>query len=184
MSRPDLSTAAPPVRRLLLRSLVVASALTALALLPLIGGGRLRLPPFIPHAPNLALIAEAPLAVKLHLITIAGAIAVAGILFSGIKGSLLHRTLGWSWVVFMLATAVSALFIRPPPGMPSLAGFSPLHLFSALTLVQAPLGVWAARRHDVKRHARRMTGLAIGGLGVAGLFAFIPGRLMWQVWFG
>jgi uncharacterized membrane protein len=172
------------VSRLALRALLVATPLGALALLPLIGHGPPRLPPFVPHAPNLALIAEAPLAVKLHLITIAGAIGVAGILFSGVKGSLLHRTLGWSWVVFMLATAVSALFIRPPPGMPSLVGFSPLHLFSALTLIQAPLGVWAARRHDVKRHASLMTGLAIGGLGVAGLFAFVPGRLMWQVWFG
>ena len=184
LSRPTLSTAVPSVLRLLPRALLIASGLTALVMFPLLRHGLPPLPAFNPHAPNLAPIAAAPLVVKLHLTAIAGAIGVAAILFSGVKGSLLHRALGWSWVGFMLATAVSALFIRPPPGMPSFAGFTFLHLFSVLTLVQAPLAVLAARRHEVKKHASLMTGLAVGGLGIAGLLAFVPGRLMWQVWFG
>jgi uncharacterized membrane protein len=29
-----------------------------------------------------------------------------------------------------------------------------------------------------------MSGLFVGGMGVAGLFAFLPGRLLWYVFFG
>jgi uncharacterized membrane protein len=29
-----------------------------------------------------------------------------------------------------------------------------------------------------------MSSLYTGGLGVAGLFAFLPGRLLWRVFFG
>jgi uncharacterized membrane protein len=29
-----------------------------------------------------------------------------------------------------------------------------------------------------------MTGLFVGGLLIAGAFAFLPGRLMWQIVFG
>jgi uncharacterized membrane protein len=122
--------------------------------------------------------------VKIHLATIAGAIGVAAILMSGVKGTRLHRVLGWSWAAFMLATAVSALFIRAPTGLPSVGGVGVLHIFSAVTLVLVPVAVLAARRHDVARHARMMSGLVVGGLGVAGLFAFLPGRLLWTVFFG
>jgi len=120
----------------------------------------------------------------IHGIVLVGAIVVAGILMSGVKGSRLHRVLGWCWASFMLLTAVSALFIRAPTGLPSVAGVGVLHVFSAATLVLVPLAVAAARRHDVARHARMMTGLVGGGLGVAGLFAFLPRRLLWTVFFG
>lgn len=33
-------------------------------------------------------------------------------------------------------------------------------------------------------HRRMMTGLFIGGLVIAGALTFLPGRLMWQVFFG
>ena len=47
-----------------------------------------------------------------------------------------------------------------------------------------PSAVVLARRHNVARHANIMTGVFIGGIGVAGVLAFLPGRLMWQVFFG
>jgi uncharacterized membrane protein len=137
------------------------------------GGARL-------HAPRLELIAQAPPAIQLHLLTVLGSLAIGIVLMTGVKGARLHRTLGWSFVILMVATAVDALFIYQPGG----PRFTPLHLFSVITLVSAPLGVLAARRHKVAVHRRAMTGLFFGGLILAGLFAFMPGRLMWRVFFG
>jgi uncharacterized membrane protein len=177
----------PAIGPLLLRALAFSTAITVVALAPAfarsgVGGFLAMLRP--PHAPDLAPILAASPAVKIHLATIAGAILVAVILMSGVKGSRLHRALGWGWAGFMLTTAISALFIHAPTQLPSIGGVGLLHVFSAVTLVIVPLGVLAARRHDVARHARTMTGLVVGGLGVAGLFAFLPGRLLWTVFFG
>lgn len=186
MSDRNLSTA-PPLGRLLLRAFVLSSAITAAALAPYfarvgIGGFLSVLRP--PHAPDITPLLTASPAIKTHLAAIIGAIVVAGILMSGIKGDRLHRVLGWTWAALMFLTAISALLIRTPAGLPSIGGIGVLHIFSAVTLVLIPLALFAARRHHVARHARIMTGMVVGGLGVAGLFAFLPGRLLWTVFFG
>lgn len=41
-----------------------------------------------------------------------------------------------------------------------------------------------ARRHDVARHAQIISGFVIGGVGIAGITAFLPGRILWAVFFG
>ena len=38
--------------------------------------------------------------------------------------------------------------------------------------------------HRVAAHRRAMTGMFVGGLVVAGLLTFLPGRLMWAIFFG
>lgn len=132
------------------------------------------------HMPRLSLIAAEPLAVQIHLATVIAALAVGGVLMSGAKGARLHRVLGWSWAAFMAVTAVTSLFIHQArPG-----GFSLLHLFSGWTLIALPIGLAAARLHKVRLHGRTMSGLYIGGLLVAGVIAFLPGRLLWRVFFG
>jgi len=40
-----------------------------------------------------------------------------------------------------------------------------------------------ARTHRVRPHRHMMTGLVGGGLFIAGAFTFVPGRLMWRVFF-
>ena len=47
-----------------------------------------------------------------------------------------------------------------------------------------PVGVLRAHRHDVTVHRRTMLGLFIGGLVIAGIFTFVPGRVMYHVVFG
>ena len=47
-----------------------------------------------------------------------------------------------------------------------------------------PLGLAAVRRRQVRRHARMMTGVFVGGLLIAGALTFLPGRLMFQLFFG
>ncbi|MDB5458354.1 MAG: hypothetical protein JWO72_95, partial [Caulobacteraceae bacterium] len=101
------------------------------------------------------------------------------VLLIGVKGTTLHRTLGWIWVVAMFIGAVSSLFIR----VINHGSLSFIHLFAGWTIVALPMAVAYARRHKVASHARAMTGLFTGGLVLAGLFAFIPGRLMWSLVF-
>jgi len=136
------------------------------------------------HAPDLAALARAPLPVQLHLATLAVAVGCTIVLLAGVKGSRLHRALGWTWAAAMLTTAVATLFIPAPDGAPNLFHLGYLHLFALLTFVSVPRVVMAARAHDVRRHASVVAGFLVGGLGLAGLFAFLPGRLMWQVMFG
>lgn len=187
------STYAPLVRRSLRRATVVSVAIVAVIFTVAFGPLAFRNPeafaaamtrPGALHAPDLGLIAEAPLAIQLHLLTLAAAIGVTGVLLFGVKGERLHRTLGWTWIAAMMTTAVAALFIKAAPFGPHIGPFGVLHIFSAMTLVGAPQAVLAARRHDVARHARLLSGLVVGGLGLAGLAAFLPGRLMWAVFFG
>lgn len=132
------------------------------------------------HAPRLGLLAAAPLQIQVHVAAVTTALAIGVVLLLGLKGTTVHRTLGWIWVLAMATAAISSLFIhRSNPG-----GYSFLHLFAGWTLIALPMGVFAARKHKVRLHGRTMTGLFVGGLLIAGAFAFLPGRLMWQMVFG
>jgi uncharacterized membrane protein len=133
-----------------------------------------------PHAPNFGLLAAAPIQIRIHVAAVSTALAVGVALMLGLKGNTLHRTLGWVWVIAMATAAISSLFIHRA----NAGSFSFLHLFAGWTLIALPMGVFAARKHNVRLHGRTMTGLFVGGLLIAGAFAFLPGRLMWQVVFG
>jgi uncharacterized membrane protein len=132
------------------------------------------------HAPDFGLIARAPLIIQLHLLTVLLGFAVGTLQMLGVKGTPMHRAMGWVFVLFMMFTTFDALFIKAGPAWRP----SPLQLFSLFVLIGQPLAVLAARRHNVASHARAMTGLYFGGLILAGLIAFMPGRLMWDVFFG
>lgn len=132
------------------------------------------------HAPHLGLLAAAPPQIQIHVAAVTIALAIGIVLMLGLKGTTVHRTLGWIWVVAMATAAISSLFIHRA----NAGGFSFLHLFAGWTLIALPMGVFAARKHKVRLHGRTMTGLFVGGLLIAGAFAFLPGRLMWQMVFG
>jgi uncharacterized membrane protein len=51
-------------------------------------------------------------------------------------------------------------------------------------LIVLPIGVWRAHRHRVADHRRIMSFIFAGALVVAGLFTFVPGRIMHTVVFG
>jgi uncharacterized membrane protein len=163
-------------------SVAVTALLTTLALKPgrLAAAGGFMAEAHL-HWPRLSLLTEASPAIKIHVVAVVSALIVGGVLLSGVKGNRLHRTLGWGWVVAMAGAAVASLFIQQ---ITRGHGFSWLHLFSGWTLIALPIAVVAARRHNVRMHSRTMTGLFVGGLIVAGITAFLPGRLMWDVFFG
>jgi uncharacterized membrane protein len=130
---------------------------------------------------SLAPLLDAAPAIPLHAFAAMAALVLGVTQFAAPKGTLPHRTIGWIWVILMLAVALSSFWIHRV----NLWGpWSPIHLLSVFTLVMIPLGVWAAHRHRVTDHRRIMIGLFSGALFVAGLFTLLPGRIMHAVIFG
>ena len=167
MSQPSIAAPQPflPALRPYWRAIVPLALLAAAALF-------LR--------PNLALLGPVSPAIKIHLAAAVGALGLGAVMLASRKGRTFHRVAGWVWVTIMATLAVSSLFIQTlNPGH-----FSWIHGLSAFTLLTLPLGVMFAKRHNVKAHRGTMMGLYLGGLIIAGLFTFVPGRLMFEMFFG
>ena len=136
-------------------------------------------PDSVLHAPDFSLLLGQPAVLQAHVLAAVAAFALGVAMFVSRKGARFHRTAGWVWVILMAVVAGSSLVITTiNPGH-----FSLIHLLSAFTLLVLPLAVIAARRHEVANHRRRMTGLFLGGMIFAGAFTFLPGRLMWMIFF-
>jgi len=127
-------------------------------------------------------------AILLHFFTVVPAFALGTFqLFVSRKGSVAHRAAGKAYLVLMSVTAVAATFI---PSFSSVSlGLGPLrlgliHLFVPLTV----WSVWRTRRAlrdgDIRAHRASMQGLYIGGMLIAGLLTFAPGRIMYRMFFG
>lgn len=121
-----------------------------------------------------------PTLIWLHLLTILVAVALTPVMLLRARGDRKHRAIGKVWIVAMLATAVTSLFIH----MSGPGRFSVIHILSAWTLVQVPL-IWrTARRHNMVRHRRAVHGMVIGALLIAGFFTFPFHRLLGSWLFG
>ena len=121
----------------------------------------------------------APVQIQIHAYGAIATFFIGLVLLFAPKGFRLHRTLGWSWVVTMAITAFSSFFIKSF----SPVHFSPIHALSAWTLIGLPMGIAAVRRRNIKEHRKQMTGMFVGGMLIAGLFAFLPGRMMFDLFF-
>ena len=130
---------------------------------------------------SLAPLLDAPAATQLHAFAAMTAFALGLVQLVAPKGTLPHRTIGWTWVALMLIVAASSFWIH---NMKLWGIWSPIHLISIFVLVMLPLAVLAAHRHDVRRHQRAMISLFAGALLIAGIFTLAPGRIMHGVVFG
>ena len=164
----------------LIAGVMVATVLVALALAasPFDLASALRVHPRL-KLPEFALIARQSWILKLHLGAALSALAIGLVIMARPKGVGLHKTLGWLWVGAMAVTAVSSFFLRGLNG----GALSLIHLLSGWTVIVLPMGVAAIRSRNVVTHRRIMTNLYVGGLLIAGALTFIPGRLMWAVFF-
>ena len=113
-----------------------------------------------------------------HLSTILPAFAIGTYLMVRHKGDRLHRNLGKTYMLLMLATAVITLVMPAQVGPRWLDHFGLIHGFALLTLYLVPTALLAARRGNIRVHRKKMVGLYLGGLMIAGAFAFAPGRLL------
>jgi uncharacterized membrane protein len=124
---------------------------------------------------------NASFAVQLHAYAALAAFALGAVQLARVKGTAQHRALGYTWVGLMLIVAISSFWIQD---MRVWGPWSPIHLLAILVLLMLPLAVYFARIQRVRGHKLTMLGLFAGALVVAGLFTFVPGRLMHQVVFG
>jgi uncharacterized membrane protein len=81
----------------------------------------------------------------------------------------------------MLIVGITAFFIHE---IRLWGSWSPIHLLAIYLLIMLPLAVRHARRHAVAQHRRAMTSIFLGALVVAGLFTFMPGRIMHAAYLG
>lgn len=179
-----ISQIRPPSRKMVMIGALTLGPLTlAATLVPKYLGARgtdHALPTFRPHAPDLELLASTSPVILVHLAFGLLALLVGAILMAGRKGARLHRILGWGWVMAVAVVAGSSLFIQTVnPG-----SFSFIHILSGYVIIAIPLAVAAARRHEVERHRRYMSGLFYGGFAVNLLFVMLPGRFIWDLVLG
>ena len=130
---------------------------------------------------SLAPLLAAPAVIQIHAFAALGAFGLGAVQLAAPKGTIPHRTIGWIWAGLMLAVVLSSFFIHT---IRMWGPFSPIHLLSIFTLAMLPLAVWRARQHDVRKHRRAMMSLFVGALVIAGIFTFLPGRIMHAVLFG
>jgi uncharacterized membrane protein len=130
---------------------------------------------------SLAPLWQASSAIQLHAFAAMTAFAIGIVQLSAPKGTTAHRAVGWLWVLLMLAVSISAFWIHT---IRLWGPWSPIHLLAIFTLITLPIAVLHARRHQIRQHRLAMISIFFGALVIAGLFTFVPGRIMHAVVFG
>lgn len=129
---------------------------------------------------DMSVFGKMTLAVKIHAISAVFALVLGAAQFALPKGRALHIIMGSMWVLAMVSTAVSSLFIKQ-----IFAGsFSPIHLFVPLTAIGLYFGLKPLFGGKKGEHGKQMRGVYFGALIFAGLFTFLPGRTMWHLFLG
>ena len=126
------------------------------------------------------LLNAAPM-IQIHAFAAMAAFGLGIVQLAAPKGTLPHRTIGYVWVTLMVIICVTSFWIQD---LRVWGPWSPIHLLSIFTLAVLPFAVLHARRHRVTQHRNAMLAMFAGALLIAGLFTFMPGRVMHAVAFG
>lgn len=117
---------------------------------------------------------EATTTIWIHLLLVVAALALTLVQMLSRKGTPRHRLLGRVWVAAMFSTALASLFIVEGDAW----RFSPIHVLSAVVLVEAPMVAWTARTGRIAHHRSVTRALVVGALVLAGAFTFPFDRLL------
>ena len=117
-------------------------------------------------------------AIQFHVLTVVPAAVIGGVMLLMRKGTYLHRMAGRVWIVLMVLTALSSFLIHE---INLFRGFSPVHILSIAVLVSSIEVIRSARQRNFARHEQVVKSLYFGGIGIAGLFTLMPGRIMHEV---
>lgn len=118
-----------------------------------------------------------------HLATVVPCIVMGAALFIMKKGTAIHRAMGKVYMILMIFTGLTTLFMPAQVGPQLFNHFGWIHSFSLLTLYSAPKAYLAIRRGNVKSHQYSMIGLYVGGILIAGSFTLVPGRYLHELFF-
>jgi len=138
---------------------------------PQIGKDKMTLEPLLHASP----------AIQLHVAAAMLAFVLGGFVLFRRKGDRLHRLGGRIWVGLMVAVCVTSFFIHT---IRTFGIWSPIHLLSVGTLFSLGWAIWQVRRRNIASHRFTMQGTYLGALVIAGIFTFLPGRIMYEVLFG
>jgi uncharacterized membrane protein len=101
---------------------------------------------------------------------------------SGSPRPRLHRAFGYAWVTLMVATALTAIFIRDFR-LPNVAGYTPIHVLVPITFISLFGAFWKLAHGNVIGHKRVMKWLYFSTCVAAGAFTLLPQRYIGQqVW--
>lgn len=123
---------------------------------------------------------DASPAIQIHAYAAIAAFGLGAVILFRRKGGRIHRMMGRVWVGLMLVVVLSSFFIHT---IRLWGPWSPIHLLSVATLFSLTYGVLMIRRRNVEAHRSVMQSTFGGALVIAGLFTFVPGRIMWEVLF-
>ena len=129
---------------------------------------------------NLDVFFSASPAIVIHTLFALVALGLGTAMFIRKKGTPSHKLIGKTFVLFMAVTAFSALFIKGLNG----DQFSFIHLFVPLSFYAIWELFYYVRKGNIKKHEKAVKGLFFGALLIPGFLSFLPGRLMWRVFFG
>jgi len=110
----------------------------------------------------------------IHLAAVVPAVAIGVTQLFLTKGTRLHKSMGWIWVLAMLVAVISSFWIME---IRKGAGLSFIHLLSGWVLFTLSAAIWHIRRGNVRAHKGYMVGTMVGLAG-AGLGALAPGRFL------
>ena len=114
----------------------------------------------------------------IHFGTIAPCFLIAVWLLLRRKGTPLHKLLGKVYMVLISFSSVVAAAMPAAIGPRLWNHFGFIHVFCVAVFVSVPYALWAIKRGNVRGHANTMRGLFLGGVIIAGAFAFGPGRML------
>lgn len=119
--------------------------------------------------------------IAVHMTAALTAIAIGPVALWARKGATqrpkLHRAFGYAWVTVMLATAVTAIFIRDY-SLPNVAGVTPIHIFIPMTFYFLFRAFQRLAHGNITGHRKAMQRLYIGACLVAGGFTLLPNRYL------
>ena len=119
--------------------------------------------------------------IAVHMTAALTAIALGPVALWARKGATqrlkLHRAFGYAWVTLMLATAVSAIFIRDY-ALPNIVGYTPLHIFVPVTFYFLFRAFQCLAQGNIAGHRKAMQRLYIAACLVAGVFTLLPNRYL------
>lgn len=129
---------------------------------------------------TLTTLAQADLAVQIHVVCALVSIAMIPFVLWRKRRDRLHKIMGYTWAVMMGGTAISSFLIS---NFGLIGPFSPLHGLAVLALWTLFSTIRAAIRRDMKRHKEGLRNLVTYGLGIPLVLNFLPDRLFTRAFF-
>jgi uncharacterized membrane protein len=118
--------------------------------------------------------------IQIHLAAALLALITGTIMWRRPKGTPSHKLIGRFFMVLMLVTAASAIFIQEI----NEGHYSWIHIFVPVTLYSIVSALWAIKNRNIKRHIQAVQGLFFLALIIPGVFTLMPGRILFAVFFG